>query len=386
MTSKITINKRIAVGFIGGGVDSAIGSAHFAALNIDRKYSLDAGMFSIDRAANQKSADIYGVSSDRTYESTSDFIDNEKGKLDAVIVLSPTPVHYENINQALDAGLAVISEKALCTNSKDAELLNNKVTSQKKFLTVTFTYTGYPMVREAQHMIVNGLLGDLLSCHVEMPQESFIRSNSAGGKPTPQLWRQSDYEIPSVSLDLGSHVVNLLEFLTDNHIHEVSGMANHSGEVATLIDNVVAIGKLKSGTQFSLSWNKVSLGKRNGLSFSIYGSKAALSWSQEHPELITLVSKDGSIQLIDRSHALVTVASLPRYQRFKVGHPAGYIEAFANLYSDIAIALHGFNSGNNYGDSAYSYIHNAANSTAGLKVLEAIHESAANKKWIEIKR
>ena len=383
MTSELTSNKQIKVGFIGGGVDSAIGSAHFAALNIDRKFSLEAGMFSINKEANHSSAEFYGVAPNRTYETASDLLKNESENLDAVIVLSPTPVHCENINSAFDAGLPVISEKALCSNSKDAESLNQRVKSENKFLTVTFTYTGYPLVREAQRMIADGFLGDLLACHVEMPQESFIRSSATGGKPSPQTWRQLDYEIPSVSLDLGSHVVNLLEFLTGQKILELSAIANHSGEVTTITDNVAVIGKLRSSTQFSMNWNKVSLGKRNGLSFSIYGSKGAISWSQENPELLYLAGKDGSIQVIDRSHSLIKIASQQRYQRFKVGHPAGYIEAFANLYYDIAIALTAFKSGKNDGTS---YTHSAADSVHGLKVLEAIHQSATNKKWVEITR
>ena len=111
------------VGFIGGGLDSAIGSAHFAAINIDRKYSLDAGMFSIDESINISSGEFYGVDKNRVYANISDFLRAEQKNLDAVIVLSPTPLHFEHVNQIFDAGMPVISEKALCTNSKDAQLL-----------------------------------------------------------------------------------------------------------------------------------------------------------------------------------------------------------------------------------------------------------------------
>ncbi len=138
----------IKVGFIGGGIDSAIGRAHFAALNIDRKFSIDAGMFSIEQDANYESGKFYGVATERVYESVPEFLSAEGANLDAVVVLSPTPLHFEHINQVFDAGIPVISEKSLCTNSRQARLLAQRAAAEKKFLSVTFTYTGYPMVRE----------------------------------------------------------------------------------------------------------------------------------------------------------------------------------------------------------------------------------------------
>jgi predicted dehydrogenase len=370
------------VGFIGGGLDSAIGSAHFAAINIDRKYSLDAGVFSIDGSINLSSGEFYGVDKNRVYANISDFVRAEQKNLDAVIVLSPTPLHSEHINHIFDAGISVISEKALCTNSKDAQLLATRIQSENRFLSVTFTYTGYPMVREIKRMISDGVLGDLLSVHVEMPQESFIRSSASGAKPQPQAWRQLDYEIPSVTLDLGSHVVSLLEFITGDYVARVSGIHSHAGEVSALIDNVLTIGELRNGTPISLNWNKISLGKRNGLACTIYGSNGSISWEQENPEYLRYGSKDGAIQIIDRSHPMVRVASERRYQRFKMGHPAGYIEAFANLYFDIAEDLTSHKAGRTFDNP---YTHSARDSVHGLRVLEALHESAAKKEWIEIR-
>lgn len=374
------------VGFIGGGLDSAIGRAHFAAINIDRKYSLDAGIFSIDKSVNYKSGEFYGVASSRIYESVQNFLDEESENLDAVIVLSPTPLHYEHINQVFDAGLPVISEKSLCSNSKDAAALAQRVQQERKFLTVTFTYTGYPIVREIKRMITEGVLGELLACHVEMPQESFIRASATGAKPSPQKWRQLDYEIPSVTLDLGSHVVNLLEFITSDQVARVCAVAKHSGEVSGLVDNLMAIGELAAGTPISLQWNKVSLGKRNGLACTIYGSMGAISWEQENPEYLRYTSKDGEVAILDRSHSMMTLAAQARYQRFKMGHPAGYIEAFANLYHDIALDLTEFRSGEAGKVINNPYTHSASNSAHGLKVLEALHQSAIEKNWVEITR
>ena len=379
----------LKVGFIGGGIDSAIGRAHFGALHIDRKFSLESGVFSIDELANRESAEFYSVANDRVYNSIEKFLAEETGKLDAVIVLTPTPLHFQHINALFDKKIPVISEKALCTNSKDAHLLTQRVANENQFLSITFTYTGYPIIRQIKDMIASGEFGKLLSIHVEMPQESFIKSGPSGEAAKPQAWRQQDYELPSVTLDLGSHVVNLVEFVSGAKISEIAGMANHAGDVAQLIDNVLAIGTMNNGTQISLSWNKISLGKRNGLALKIYGEKAAISWEQESPEYLLFTGKDGVTKILDRSNHLMNVAAEMRYSRFKPGHPAGYIEAFANLYFDIATDLVAYKNrvvkkvveaSNN------PYTHNAINSYEGLKILETLHESAKVGKTLPIKR
>jgi predicted dehydrogenase len=156
-----------------------------------------------------------------------------------------------------------------------------------------------------------------------------------------------------------------------------------------LIDNVLGIGKLDNGAQISLSWNKISLGKRNGLALKIYGEKAAISWEQENPEYLSYTGKDGITKILDRSNSAMHVAAAPRYQRFKPGHPAGYIEAFANLYLDIATDLTTYK---NRAEkkvveaSNSTYTHNALNSYEGLRVLETLHESAMIGKTLPIKR
>lgn len=379
----------IKVGFIGGGIDSAIGRAHFGALHLDRKFSLESGLFSIDALANKESAEFYGVAVERVYESVPQFLSAERENLDAVVILSPTPLHFEHINQVFDAGIPVISEKALCTNSNDARVLAQRVADENQFLSVTFTYTGYPIIRQIKEMIAAGEFGKLSSIHVEMPQEGFIKSGPDGEAAKPQAWRQLDYELPSVTLDLGSHVVNLAEFITGAKISEIAGIANHSGDVSQLIDNVLAIGRLNTGAQISFSWNKISLGKRNGLALRIYGERAAISWEQESPEYLSYTGKDGITKILDRSNPAMNVAAAMRYQRFKPGHPAGYIEAFANLYSDIVTDLLAHTESKEKREKVSidsPYTHSAINSYEGLKILETLHESAKIGKTLPIKR
>jgi predicted dehydrogenase len=86
-------------------------------------------------------------------------------------------------------------------------------------------------------------------------------------------------------------------------------------------------------------FGKSALGNRNGLRLRIYGSQGSLEWQQTNPEELLLCRADGSRTIIDRANNLVVIANQKRFNRFKSGHPAGYIEAFANLYTDLADCL-----------------------------------------------
>jgi predicted dehydrogenase len=186
------------------------------------------------------------------------------------------------------------------------------------------------MVRELREMIRNGVLGDLNQIHVEMPQETFARSGV-----NLQAWRQVDYSIPTVSLDLGVHVYHLLGFLTDNakvmskELKEFSAF-NSLG----VVDNVYAWADLSGGITFAGWWGKTSLGYRNGLRVRVFGSKGSAEWEQSKPEYLTVARSDGGKEIIERGREDLLICNAPRYNRFKPGHPAGFVEAFANLYLD----------------------------------------------------
>lgn len=367
----------LSLGFIGGALNSAVGYAHFAAATMDNRWSLNAGCFCGEELMNRQTAQTYGVSPDRDYECWQEMLEKEKGRLDAIAVLTPTPLHHEIVTACLGAGYPVICEKALVTSCADAENLLDTRNRHGGFLAVTYNYSGYPMVRELRKMIRNGVLGKILHFQAEMPQEGFIRVDAEGKRPTPQAWRLKDGLIPTIHLDLAVHLHQVVNYLIGERPVEVIADQQSFGWFPEIIDNVTCLCHYTGNVQGQMWFSKSALGHRNGLRFRIYGSQASAEWYQLNPEEVVLSYADGRREIVDRA-ASVEVANLRRYNRFKPGHPAGFIEAFSNLYSDIADGVDQYQA---TGTWTSEEVFSAELALEGLRMLEAMQASTTEKSW-----
>lgn len=369
--------KPLSLGFIGGSLNSAVGYAHFAACLMDNKWTLDAGCFCGDPELNRETARVYGVASDRDYDDWQEMLKIEKGRLDAIVVLTPTPMHHEIVIACLKNGFPVICEKALVTNSRDAEKIIEVRDQNKGFLAVTYNYSGYPMVRELRNAIHKGTLGKIHHFQAEMPQEGFIRVDSNGNKPAPQSWRLADGPVPTIHLDLAVHLHQMIHYLVGQKPIEVISDQGSHGWFHEIIDNVTCLCRYSEGVQGQIWFSKSALGHRNGLRIRIYGSNASAEWYQASPEELVLAFADGRKEILDRASS-VEVTNLRRYNRFKAGHPAGFIEAFANLYSDIADCLCQYRA---TGKWKSEEVFSADLAAEGLRFLEAMKSSVVSKAW-----
>lgn len=372
-----TLRPRLSLGFIGGSIKSAVGYAHFVSSTLDDRWSVVAGSFSTDSALNMETARTYGVSADRVYASWSELLSQEKDRLDAVVVLTPTPSHTEIVIACLQAGVAVICEKALAASCAEAKSVLAARNASKGFLAVTFNYSGYPMVRELRKRIQAGALGKVLHFQAEMPQEGFVRTDMHGNKPTPQAWRLVDGNIPTIHLDLAVHLHQLIYYLIGQKPIEVASSHGSYGWFDNIIDNVICLSRYSDDIQGQFWFSKAALGHRNGLRLRIYGSSASAEWYQANPEELIVSSSDGRREIVDRASGVET-ASLPRYNRFKAGHPAGFVEAFANLYCDIADCFQQYSSGGSWRSED---VFSADLALEGLQFLEALSTSARRKTW-----
>lgn len=370
----------LRLGFLGGGLNSAVGRCHEIASRMDDRWQLVSGAFSRQQDVNHATGDAWRVDAQRVYDSWTEFVEGEAGRLDAVAVLTPTPQHTEQIKELLAVGFNVISEKAVTGSSQEARELASLAKNSNEFLRVTMNYSGYPMVRELRRMIRRGDLGDIVAINVRMPQEGFLRQDSSGKQVMPQDWRQRDGSIPTVSLDLGTHTHHLIAFLLDADPVRVVGTQAHHGQVTDVADYVSALAKMPSGADVNMWFGKCVLGERNGLAVDVYGDKASAHWKQAFPEEIRTADVRGSISIIDRSSPGIVEASLPRYQRFKAGHPAGFLEAFANLYWDLADDLTATR--NETRQSGWTF--GADHASNGLSMLEAISRSTVTEKWEDV--
>lgn len=375
-----TARKPLSLGVIGGSLRSAVGYAHFVACRMDNRWSLDAGCFSTDAEINSDTAQAYGVSPLRTYQTWQELLVEEGSRVDAVLVLSPTPSHFEMVIACLEAGVPVICEKSLAVSSSDVRRLIDVRNAKNGFLAVTYNYSGYPMVRELRRIIASGCLGKILHFQAEMPQEGFVRTDPQGNKPVPQRWRLSDGEIPTVYLDLGVHLHQLVHHLIRQEPLWVVADQSRSGWFPEVIDNVMCLAKYSDNVRGQLWFSKSALGHRNGLKLRIYGSEGSAEWCQANPEELLLSFAGGRREILDRA-SCVSIANETRYNRFKSGHPAGFLEAFANLYGDIADCLSVHRAtGVWHSDDVYG----AELAFDGLRFLEAVTLSAKTSQWCSV--
>lgn len=367
----------LRLAFIGGSIHSAVGYTHFNASRLDGHFKVEAGCFSRHAEINENSARIYGVQVERCYLDWKSLLKDEKGAIDAVVILTPTPSHAEIVIAAVEAGYPVICEKALGTSSAECSRIAQAVKAHNGYLAVTYNYSGYPMVRELRRMVIEGRFGRLQQIQIEMPQEGFSRVNA-----NPQGWRRKDYDVPTVSLDLGVHVHHLVDFLTGGlkPISLVGDQASY-GQLPGIIDNVYCIARYEQDMRVQAWWGKTALGHRNGLRIRVYGEKASADWYQMDPELLRWADNDGHHYLLDRGSGEAKTAQEPRYNRFKAGHPSGFIEAFANLYTDFAEEIWSVIEGKKVKSP---FVYGAEHSVDGMRMMEAIGTSAKSESWVSL--
>lgn len=375
--------ERIRVGFLGGAHHSAVGRAHRTAIESDRRYELVTGCFSRDPAQNLESARAYYVNPDRAHASLDELLANESANIDALVILTPTDQHFEQIQRVHMSGIPVICEKALVADMAQALSLRDSARAHDHFLAVTYNYTGYPILRELKAMIDAGTLGTITQVRAEMPQEGFLKVNEVGEPIRPQGWRMKDGAVPTVSLDLGVHLHVLIKFLTGASPVSVAARSGTKGHFHGLTDSVSCLATYDNGMDASIWFTKAALGHRNGLKIEVYGTRQSAAWVQESPEQLLMADQRGARFVVDRASPGVRIANQDRYTRFKAGHPAGFIEAFANYYADIADALMSFRQSGRFEETQYVFGPDAA--IEGIALLDAIAQASTCNQWVDVK-
>ena len=370
--------KKLHLGFVGGGINSTIGNIHYLASKLDEKWQLKSGFFSRTSKTNIKTALLYNVDLKRTYNNFEDFIKNEKNKIDAVVLLVPTPQRYDYLKKLFKYRIPVISEKPLVDNYADCLKLK-KISPKENFLRVTYNYTGYPLIKELKKIIEKKYLGKIKQINFEMPQDAF--TSLTAKKIFPKKWRLQDGQIPNISHDLGSHLLSLVYFLIGEYPSHVMTDYFQSSNYKNLIDNGYFWLNFKSGIRGTFWISKTIPGIRNGLKIRIFGDKKGSEWLQTRPEELIIYNESGSVEKIDNL-TLRLEAHLKRYNRYKVGHPTGFLEAFANLYSEYADQLNIYlKNKNTIKKNRFFDLENSINIS---KFFNAATKANKKKKWIKI--
>ncbi|MFH1846219.1 MAG: Gfo/Idh/MocA family oxidoreductase [Candidatus Omnitrophota bacterium] len=368
-------NDSLKLAFIGGGIGSIAGIPHYVASSMDAKFDLVAGAFSLDKQINQESADRWGIK--RFYDSWRDLIEQEKNNIDAAVVLTPTPIHFDMICALLDKNIPIISEKAVVSTMEDIRKIKEIYNPEEHFLVVTYNYSGYPLIRELKHRISKGELGKIINIRLEMPQESFLRPPIS--TKYPQVWRLQDKYIPTICLDLGVHLHQMAFFLTGMEPSSLFATMK-SFSSYSVVDDVEILLEYDNGASGNFWMSKVAIGHRNGLRVRVYGEKASAEWFQAEPETMLFSYVNGEKKIIERGGDTF-VCNEKRYNRMNPGHPAGFIEAFANVYSDIGDALIAFKNKKNYKNQ---YVFGLEPAEKGLTLFHRAKDSHKQKCWLPI--
>jgi len=334
--------RKIRLGMVGGGTGAFIGYVHRIAARLDGDYDLVAGALSSRPEVARESGRNIGLADDRIYTSYEEMAKAEAARpdgIEAVAIVTPNNVHFGPAKAFLEAGIHVICDKPLTSTLDDARALKSiKPKNGAKFL-LTHNYTGYPLVRQARELVKSGALGKIRVVQAEYPQDWL--TNPVHNKQAD--WRTDPKQSGAGGCigDIGTHAYNLLRFVTGLTTDSVSADLTTFVPGRQLDDNVQIMLRFDGGAKGMLWASQVAVGCENGLQLRVYGEKAGLEWRQDNPNYMWFTEFGKPKQLLTRGGSISGDVAPSMNIRIPGGHPEGYLEAFATLYSQFADVIRG---------------------------------------------
>jgi predicted dehydrogenase len=375
------MDARIRLGMIGGGEGAFIGAVHRIAARLDDRYALVAGALSATPAKALRSGAALGL--ERSYPDFDTMLTTEATRpdgIEAVAIVTPNHMHAAAALACLEARLHVICDKPLTTTLKQALDLRAAAAAAKCVFAVTYNYSGYPLVRHAREMVAAGEIGEMRLVQVQYAQDWLTGPLEATGQKQAD-WRTDPARSGEGGCigDIGTHAFQLAHFVTG--MMPQSLLADLSSFVPgrRVDDNVQMLLRYGNGARGALWASQVAPGNENNLTLRVYGAKGGIAWRQEHPNQLYWTPFGEPTRIIARGTAAMN-ASGARVTRIPAGHPEGYLEAFATLYSEAASAIIACRSGAALDDAVrYPGIDDGV---AGVAFIEAaIQSSRAGGVW-----
>jgi len=332
----------LRLGMVGGGQGAYIGNIHRLAARLDGAWQLVAGAFDADPEKGRAFARAEGIDPARSYGTWQELIAGElarEDRVDAVAICTPNFTHFPIAKALIEAGFDVICEKPLTATLEDAVALERLARDSGRFVGVTYTYSGYPMVHEARVGVAAGEIGAVRTVQVEYPLEWMATAIEQQGN-AQAAWRtdpKKNGRGGSIG-DIGTHAYHLAGFVTGLKLQSLTAdLATFVGGRA-LDDNAHVMLRYEGGARGLLWSSQVAIGNSNGVRLRVFGEKGSLQWFQEQPNELVLTPLNGRVQLIKRGADDLSADARAR-TRTPPGHPEGYLEAFANLYAGFAEAI-----------------------------------------------
>jgi len=324
---------------VGGGKGSFIGEVHRIAARLDDRYELLAGALSADAKTAQASAHNLNLDKKRSYSSFETMAKVESALedgIEAVAIVTPNHLHAQVAETFLSNGIHIICDKPLTSNLNDAEALASVVKETELVFAVTYNYSGYPMVRQMREMIDSGDLGEIRVIQVEYTQDWLATDIEKTGHKQA-LWRTDPAKagIGGAIGDIGTHAFHLSEFVSGLRVKALLADLDSMVTGRELDDNASILMEYTNGVKGMLWVSQIATGNENGLKIRVFGTKAGIRWSQENPNFLQFSPLGEPCRTLTRGGPSVGLLA-GNATRIPSGHPEGFIEGFANIYSDTA--------------------------------------------------
>jgi len=339
--------RKLRMGMIGGGKDAFIGAIHRYALNMDGLIELSCGALSINPEIAKDSGKSLFLPEDRIYLTYDEMISKESKlpadkRIDFVTIVTPNFAHFAPAMMALENGFNVVIEKPITFTLDEAKQLKKKVDETGLLLCLTHTYSGYPMVKQAKHMVQSGALGKIRKIYVEYPQGWLSKLTEREGN-AQAAWRTDPKKSGKSGCmgDIGTHAAHLSEYISGQKITKLCAALNIVVQGRALDDDGAVLLQYDGGATGVLMASQIAAGEENALKIRLYGEKGGVEWAQQEPNTLLVKWLDQPMQVLRAGGNYGDRLSSFAVQNCRTpgGHPEGYLEAFGNIYKNFALSL-----------------------------------------------
>ncbi|MEZ5776934.1 MAG: Gfo/Idh/MocA family oxidoreductase [Paracoccaceae bacterium] len=337
----------IRLGMVGGGIGAFIGQVHRIASRIDGEYTLLAGALASTPERARASGEMLGLAPDRVYTDFAEMARREarlKKGIEAVAIVTPNHMHYPVAREFLKRGIHVICDKPLTATLAEARKLAAAVERSGAIFALTHNYTGYPMIRQARAMVAAGALGRLRVVQVEYAQDWLTEPADPANKQAEWRGDPARSGVGGATGDIGTHAYNLVRFVTGLPLQALAADLQSFVDGRRVDDNGHVLLRFEGGARGMLWCSQVATGQENALRLRVYGDKGGLEWAQEDPNYLWYMPLGEPCRRLSRAGPEAG-SEAARITRIPPGHPEGFLEAFANIYTEVARTIRARNEG-----------------------------------------
>ena len=340
------MSHKIRLGILGGGGDSLIGGVHRIAANMFDRYQIVGGCFNPNPSENKSFAQRIGLSTDRVYDSFEILIEEElklpeEERMEVISVLTPNFLHFPMAKKLLESGFNVICEKPLTTTHAEALELEAIQNEKQVVFAVTYTYTGYPMVRQVKQMIAEGAIGEVQKVDLQYYQ-GWINPFMHQPEYRKSVWRL-DPEKGGLSCcigDIGTHAFDMVEYVTGMRVKQLLADLNYRYPDNQMdVDGTILV-RFSDYCKGVLRASQIATAEENNFTVQIYGQKGSLKWGQENPNYLTFLQEGQPMQVLKPGYDF-NAAFAKEATKLPPGHPEGMYDAMGNIYNGVAKAIRG---------------------------------------------